>query len=128
MCFSGGFVLSMMLEPALLAPVVAQPSLPFFSRCALDIESSTLMQVVNRPDRVRVLGLRFERDRISPEQRMDRLQETFCSTTPHTSARFERIEVPGTGHSTLTFDYDRAVARGVDTRQRVLAFLQNELQ
>src|SRR5262245_43542916 len=29
MCFSGNFVLAMMLEPALVAPVLSQPSLPF---------------------------------------------------------------------------------------------------
>jgi len=29
MCFSGNFALSMMMEPALMAPVLSQPSLPF---------------------------------------------------------------------------------------------------
>ena len=28
MCFTGNFALSMMLEPAMLAPVLSQPSLP----------------------------------------------------------------------------------------------------
>ena len=30
MCFTGNFALSMMLEPAMLAPVLSQPSLPMF--------------------------------------------------------------------------------------------------
>ena len=29
MCFTGGFALAMMVDPAVAAPVVAQPSLPF---------------------------------------------------------------------------------------------------
>jgi dienelactone hydrolase len=127
MCFTGGFVLSMMLEPTLLAPVVAQPSLPFFAKCALDVESSTLVSVANRADDVTVLALRFELDWISPKQRMDRLQEVFSGTTSSGNPRFERIEVPGKGHSTLAFDYKQAVERGVDTRQRVLAHLQKHL-
>lgn len=32
MCFTGNFALSMMLEPAVLAPVMAQPSLPLFQK------------------------------------------------------------------------------------------------
>jgi dienelactone hydrolase len=127
MCFTGGFVLSMMLEPALLAPVIAQPSLPFFSKCVLDIEPETLAIVANRPDDVTLLGLRFELDWISPKQRMDRLQETFSGITRSGNPRFERIDVPGKGHSTLAFDYKNAVERGIDTRQRVLAHLQQQL-
>jgi dienelactone hydrolase len=127
MCFTGGFVLSMMLEPTLLAPVVAQPSLPFFSACALDVETEILVKAANRLDDVTLLGLRFELDRISPKQRMDRLQETFSSTNPNGSPRFERVDVPGKGHSTLAFDYKDALARGIDTRQRVLAHLRKQL-
>lgn len=29
MCFTGGFALAMMVDPAVVAPVLAQPSLPF---------------------------------------------------------------------------------------------------
>lgn len=127
MCFTGGFVLSMMLEPALLAPVVAQPSLPFFSGCALDVESPVLKQIAERDDNMSILGLRFEKDRFSPRERMDRLQEHFSGVTADGKPRFRRIEVPGKGHSTLCFDYHRALERGVDTRQRVLAHLQSQL-
>ena len=36
MCFTGNFALSMMLEPAMLAPVLAQPSLPLDDPCAVE--------------------------------------------------------------------------------------------
>src|ERR1044072_2963392 len=39
MCFTGNFALTMMLEPAMLAPVVAQPSLPLQEPAALEISA-----------------------------------------------------------------------------------------
>jgi dienelactone hydrolase len=127
MCFTGGFVLTMMLEPSLLAPITAQPSLPFFPRCALDVETETLNQITNRSDDAVLLGLRFKHDHISPEKRMDRLRQVFSGTTPLGSLRLKYIEVPGKGHSTLTFDYFDAKSRGMDTRQTVLEHLRKQL-
>jgi len=37
MCFSGNFALSMMLEPSMLAPVLAQPALPLDDDAGLQI-------------------------------------------------------------------------------------------
>lgn len=127
MCFTGGFVLTMMLEPSLLAPVTAQPSLPLFSRCALDVDPKTLNLVANRSDDAVLLGLRFELDQISPKERMDRLRQVFSGTTPSGSPRFECIEVPGKSHCTLTYDYHDAMSKGIDTRQRVMNHLQKQL-
>jgi dienelactone hydrolase len=122
MCFTGGFVLSMMLEPAVLAPVIAQPSLPFFRPGALDVEPETLAAAVGRATEAPLLGLRFELDWISKKQRMERLAAAFGG-----KPRFECIEVPGRGHATLTYDHAEARARGVDTRQRVLDHLRRQL-
>lgn len=127
MCFTGGFVLTMMLEPALLAPVAAQPSLPFFDKCGLDVEPDTLNAVAELPYEVTLLGLRFKHDRFCPEPRMDRLRQTFSGATPSGSPRFELVEVPGAGHSTLTFEYEAALSQGIDTRRRVLDHLQRQL-
>nr|BFE50970.1 hypothetical protein GCM10017745_43970 [Saccharothrix mutabilis subsp. capreolus] len=41
MCFTGNFALTMMLEPAVLAPVLAQPSLPLDNPAALEISPTT---------------------------------------------------------------------------------------
>lgn len=127
MCFTGGFVLTMMLEPSLLAPVIAQPSLPLFRACALDAESTTLNQVSNRQDEVELLGLRFEQDKICPEERMEKLEKVFSGFTPKGKKRFELIKVPGKGHSTLTFDYLKAQSVGIDTRERVVDHLKKQL-
>jgi dienelactone hydrolase len=64
MCFTGNFALSMMLEPAMLAPVLSQPSLPFLDRAGLHISKDELTAVKQRMDRedLTVLAYRFEGD------------------------------------------------------------------
>jgi len=65
MCFTGNFALSMMLEPALLAPVLCQPSLPFNDPAGLNIAADELGVVRERLQRedLTVLAYRFEGDR-----------------------------------------------------------------
>jgi len=51
MCFTGNFALSLMLEPAVRAPVLAQPSLPLFRRGGMHIAPDELAQVKARLER-----------------------------------------------------------------------------
>jgi dienelactone hydrolase len=64
MCFTGNFALSMMLEPAMLAPVLSQPSLPFFNGAGMHISPEELRAVRARLDEedLTVLAYRFEGD------------------------------------------------------------------
>jgi dienelactone hydrolase len=64
MCFTGNFALSMMLEPAMLAPVLSQPSLPFLNAAGMHIAPDELQAVKERLDRedLSVLAYRFEGD------------------------------------------------------------------
>lgn len=64
MCFTGNFALSMMLEPAMLAPVVCQPSLPFDAPGALELSEDELRDVRARLERddLEVRAYRFEGD------------------------------------------------------------------
>ncbi len=64
MCFTGNFALSMMLEPAMLAPVLSQPSLPLAHAGGMHIAPNELQAVKERLDRedLTVLGYRFEGD------------------------------------------------------------------
>ncbi len=71
MCFTGNFALSMMLEPAMLAPVLSQPSLPFNDPGGLQIapdELETIRQRLEKQD-LTVLAYRFEGDRFCRAQR-----------------------------------------------------------
>ena len=51
MCFTGNFALSLMLEPAVRAPVLSQPSLPLLKRDGLHIAPHELSQVRARMQR-----------------------------------------------------------------------------
>ncbi|WP_395703562.1 dienelactone hydrolase family protein [Aquabacterium sp.] len=65
MCFTGNFALTMMLEPAMLAPVLSQPSLPMNDPAGLEIAPDELAAVAERLRRedLSVLAYRFEGDK-----------------------------------------------------------------
>jgi dienelactone hydrolase len=64
MCFTGNFALSMMLEPAMRAPVLSQPSLPMTNPAGMHISPEELAAVKERLERedLSVLAYRFEGD------------------------------------------------------------------
>src|SRR5262245_36636989 len=64
MCFTGNFALSMMLEPAMLAPVLSQPSLPMLQAGGMHIAPVELAAVKERLERedLSVLAYRFHGD------------------------------------------------------------------
>lgn len=81
MCLTGGFALGMMVDEAVTAPVLSQPSLPFGVTSAQkrdlgisDIDLAIVKQRVADDD-VCVLGLRFSGDRLMPEERFARLSQ-----------------------------------------------------
>ncbi len=133
MCFTGNFALAMMLGTKLLAPVMSQPSLPFFNKSGLHVSDEEIAAAKQRiaEDGARILGLRFEGDPVCPGERFQRLRETFGDA-------FESIEldpktanpnVRGPAHSVLTRHLiDEA---GQPTRaalDRVIAFLGEQLR
>jgi len=81
MCFTGGFALAMATEPAILAPVLSQPSLPFGVTAAqkrsIDCSAEDLAKVKVRcaGEGLRVLGLRFKGDQFVPAERFQFLRE-----------------------------------------------------
>jgi dienelactone hydrolase len=71
MCFTGNFALSMMLEPALLAPVLAEPTLPLDDPAGLEIAPDELAAVRERLERedLTVMAYRFAGDPFCRAQR-----------------------------------------------------------
>jgi dienelactone hydrolase len=65
MCFTGNFALTLMLEPAVLAAVLSQPSLPMNDPAGLHIAPDELAAVGERLQRedLTVMAYRFEGDR-----------------------------------------------------------------
>jgi dienelactone hydrolase len=118
MCFTGGFALAMMVDTSVVAPVLAQPSLPFpvgKKRGAdLNLSPADLADVRARAaGGCQVLGLRY-RDDVAVGTRFDTL-------TSEIGDAFIRVEFDGKGHSTLT---EHRQQEGVD---RVLAFFAEKL-
>ena len=112
MCLTGGFVLSMMIEPSVAAPVICQPALPLVTpvrlgfdsarRGALGVSYRDLIDAKQRhAEGVGLLGMRYSTDKICPRERMDRLEREFPN--------MKRIELPATDpkHSTLTHDFSQ---------------------
>jgi len=137
MCLTGNFALALMMEPALLAPVLSQPSLPFpfgaRRRAALHVTPQCLAEVKRRAAQgVGVLGLRFSADRMCPPERFETLRREL-------GAGFEGIEIdsskgnphgiPSTAHSVVTADLvDEAGHPTREALERVLDFLRERLK
>ena len=118
MCFTGGFALAMMVDDSVVAPVLAQPSLPFPVTRALaadvNLSPADLERVKERAAAgCQVMGLRYTGD-IAVGTRFDTL-------TRELGDAFIRVEFPGRKHSTLT---EHRQQEGVD---RVLEFFREKL-
>jgi len=71
MCFTGNFALTMMLEPAVLAPVLSQPSLPLNDPAGIEISVADIALVRGRLERedLTVMAYRFAGDRFCRAER-----------------------------------------------------------
>ena len=79
MCFTGNFALSMMVEPAVKAPVLCQPSLPLGKPGTIDISADELAVVNKRleDEDLTVLGYRFEGDGFCKAARFEALEKAL---------------------------------------------------
>ena len=91
MCLTGGFALTLMLEPAVIAPVLSQPSLPLpvpglakKNGPEIDIAPADLEAVKQRleAENLSVLGLRLSEDAFCPRERFDGLRQRLGATSP----------------------------------------------
>jgi dienelactone hydrolase len=101
MCLTGGFVLSLMLDETVVAPVASQPSVPFsiwptFS-ASLGLSPSDLGRARTRAEQTGLMALRFERDWFCREERFTSLEREFGSNAELrviTAAECQRDGVP----------------------------------
>ena len=79
MCFTGNFALSMMLEPAVLAPVLSQPSLPLNDAAGMHIAPDDLAAVTARMEAedLTVLAYRFEGDKYCKAARFEAYEKAL---------------------------------------------------
>jgi dienelactone hydrolase len=132
MCFTGNFALAMMTEPAVVAPVLSQPSLPLGKggAAALGASPSEIACAKRRfaDEDLSMMALRFFGDAVVPDARFDTLKREF-------GERLEMIEidpkdampgVPMAPHSVLTLHLNDDDPDGPTKRaeQRVIAFFK----
>ena len=135
MCFTGNFALAMMTEPAVVAPVLSQPSLPLPGRsrrrgAGVGVSSAEIACAKQRfaDEDLSMIGLRFHGDSFVPDARFDALKAAFGD-------RFEAIELDPkdalqgtsmTPHSVLTIHLNDADPDGPTkaAEARVIAFFK----
>lgn len=139
MCFTGNFALGMMLEPAVRAPVMCQPSLPLNDLAAIQLtpgEAAAIRARLEAED-LTVLGFRFAGDRFCTAERFARYQEAlgprFLPTVLPSEAANPApppffAEVVASPHSVVTAHLiDEAGQPTIAARDAILAFLSMRL-
>jgi dienelactone hydrolase len=140
MCFTGNFALTMMLEASVLAPVLAQPSLPLDNPAGLEIEPQELVAVRQRLDRddLTVMAYRFAGDRFCTAQRFaayaTALGHRFIARVlPDSAANREALspffeQVVASPHSVVTAHLiDAAGQPTIAARDEILTFFRHRL-
>ncbi|MEM8797780.1 MAG: dienelactone hydrolase family protein [Pseudomonadota bacterium] len=139
MCFTGNFALSMMLEPAMLAPVLSQPSLPLDEKGSLESSPEELAAVRARLEKedLTVLAYRFEGDLICKAERFQAYAEALGDrfigrTLPDSAANTDvapffakHVAYP---HSVVTQHLiDAEGEPTVKAKDEIIAFLEQRL-
>jgi len=141
MCLTGNFALSMMLEPAVLAPVLCQPTMPLEDAAALESGPQELAAVAERLEReeLTVRAYRFAGDRFCTAQRFSaysaalgarfegRVLHDASANTQDLPPFFEHV-IKG-AHSVVTVHLiDEAGQPTLAARDEILAFFAQRLQ
>ena len=139
MCFTGNFALTMTLEPAVLAPVLSQPSLPLDEPAGLEISAAELAAVRERLERedLTVMAYRFAGDKFCRAERFaayrEALGERFIghvledsAANPETTPFFEHVVA--SPHSVLTAHLiDEAGQPTLAARDEIISFFTARL-
>lgn len=139
MCFTGNFALTMMLEPAMLAPVLSQPALPLNDPAGIEIAPDEIKAVRDRLERedLTVLAYRFAGDRFCMAARfatyaaalgdrfVGRVLPDSAANTDVAPFFAQRVACP---HSVVTAHLiDEAGQPTIAARDEILAFFAKRL-
>ncbi|RYE04429.1 MAG: dienelactone hydrolase [Sphingomonadales bacterium] len=139
MCFTGNFALTMMLEPAVLAPVLCQPALPLDNPAGLEIAPEELAAVAARMERedLSALAFRFAGDPFCRAERFASYRTTLgdrfdgrvvsdAAANPEVPPFYaEHVPAP---HSVVTVHLINAAGSPtLAARDEILSFLRRRL-
>ena len=139
MCFTGNFALTMMLEPSMLAPVLAEPTLPLDDPAGLEIAPEELTAVRARLERedLTVMAYRFQGDQFCRAERFAAYSEALgdrfvgrvlpdSAANPDTAPFFKDVVV--SPHSVVTAHLiDEAGQPTIAARDEILSFFADRL-
>jgi len=139
MCFTGNFALTMMLEPSMLAPVLAEPTLPLDDPAGLEIAPEELTAVRERLERedLTVMAYRFEGDQFCGAERFAAYSRALgdrfigralpdSAANPDTAPFFK--DVVASPHSVVTAHLiDEAGQPTLAARDEILSFFAHRL-
>ena len=129
MCLTGGFAIPLVLERAVVAPVCAQPAVPFSKRYvalgigkgpwarALNVSDDDVRGAAARLERddLKLLAFRFDSDRICVADKMDRLEAEFGDRVEVHELQtpwWSRVRLPTPPHAVFTYEYEKAKNAG----------------
>jgi len=133
MCFTGNFALNMMLEKAVVAPVLSQPSLPMHDAAGLAIHPEELARVKQRleDENMTVRAYRFEGDTFCPAAKFAAYEEALGdrflgNVLPDSAANPDApLKTP---HSVVTLHLiDEAGEPTAQARDQILDFFRARL-
>ena len=137
MCFSGGFALASAVEPAVLAPVGSQPSVPFpvsgghKRDLGMTYRDRDVIAERVRSEGLCLVGLRFSEDSASPADRFTELEKAFGPGWRAIELNSKPGNPDGIGkreHSVLTSaDVDKPGHPTNAARAEITEFLRNRL-
>ena len=139
MCFTGNFALTMMLEPSMLAPVLAEPTLPLDDPAGLEIAPEELTAISERLEQedLTVMAYRFKGDQFCRAERFaaysQALGDRFIGRVlPDSAANSDTApffdQVVGSPHSVVTAHLiDEAGQPTIAARDEILAFFTRRL-
>jgi dienelactone hydrolase len=139
MCFTGNFALTMMLERSVLAPVLAQPSLPLDDPAGIEMAPDELVAVRRRleQDDLTVMAYRFAGDRFCKAERFAAYAEALgdrlvarvlpdSAANPDPPPFFEHVVA--SPHSVVTAHLiDEAGQPTIAARDEILSFFARRL-
>jgi dienelactone hydrolase len=136
MCITGNFALTMALDPEMMAPVLSQPSLPVTGfgdkEARLHASPEALAEIRRRhaADGLRVIGLRFEGDKLCRKERFDALEAALGPAFDQVELRDDSARTrPASPHSVLTKELiDEAGQPTHEALEQVLAFFAERLR
>jgi dienelactone hydrolase len=144
MCLTGALPITLMQRPCVVAPVIAQPSIPLFAitpegKRAFGVSKEDLDAAVKRAkeEHLRVFGTRYEEDTISPKERLEAIaaafgKEYFCDHTIRATdyLREPKWDLTAKAHATLTLCYKDSPDNYPPRRLflDLVTFLKNQLQ